>query len=123
MKLRDKRGQATFTVEDAKSGQAWLVDPKDYLTRRQVEKMPARPDMILQFSHHLDRRWREKGHADVAVYADVLVSLNGRPAEPLVDREVDLTTQRRSLAPWTWIRPLAEPLTREPVLRLVNQLP
>ncbi len=110
MKLHDKSGKAVFIVKDPEFGQTWIVHPEDYLTQRQVSKLPSHPDMILQFSHYLQQVWREKGHTNVEVYADVRVSLNGRPRVPLVNRKVDLTQQRRSLAPATWIRPLNEPL-------------
>ncbi|MEM1304810.1 MAG: HTTM domain-containing protein, partial [Planctomycetota bacterium] len=102
MKLRDKRGAASFLVRDPASGESWVVRPETYLTRRQLVQMPTHPDMVLRFAHFLEQEWRRRGHADVAVYADARVSLNGRPAEPLVDCNVDLTEERRSLMQSTW---------------------
>jgi vitamin K-dependent gamma-carboxylase len=39
------------------------------------------------------------------VRADVAVSLNGRPAQRLIDPAIDLAAERFSLAPFRWILP------------------
>lgn len=54
--------------------------------------MLVRADLVHQFAGHLERVWREAGHADVVVRADIRKSLNGRPPQPFVDPEVDLTS-------------------------------
>ena len=110
MKLRDKEAQARFIVSSGSAGATWTVDPAIYLTRRQTEKMGRRPDMILQFSHFLAEQWRSFGHRDVEVKADVTVSLNGRQPQRLVNPDVDLACQPRTLLHCDWILPLAEPL-------------
>jgi len=53
--LHPKEARVEFRVLDPDTGKTWRVNPVIWLTRRQVEKMPSRPDMILQFVHHLDR--------------------------------------------------------------------
>ncbi|MDJ0950989.1 MAG: HTTM domain-containing protein, partial [Alphaproteobacteria bacterium] len=114
MKLRDKKGRADFVVRDPRSGEEWKVRPGKYLTRRQARKMRTRPDMILQFAHHLERVYREEeGIPDVEVRANVWVSLNGRPRARMVDPDRDLTQIDRSMRHADWILPLQEPLPAE----------
>lgn len=107
MKLRDKDGDAWFAVTEPASGRRWEIDPHIYLTDRQVRKMSARPDMILQFSHHLAELWAEDGDGQrVEVRADVMASLNDRPHRRYIDPTVDLAAQPRTLASVDWILPL-----------------
>ena len=113
MKLRNKNSRATFFVTDPTTNLDRTVDPTEYLTRWQARKMAGRPDMILQFAHHLARQAREEGHQNAQVRAQVRTSLNGRERQLLIDPDVDLAAQPRTLKPAPWILPLTEPL-REP---------
>ncbi|RBP47697.1 vitamin K-dependent gamma-carboxylase-like protein [Roseimicrobium gellanilyticum] len=106
MKLRGKDGEVVFKVVQKGTGRFWEFDPEGNLTKKQVDEMAGRPDMILQFAHHLAWAMSERGYGDVAVYAKAMVSLNGREPELLVDPMVDLAQVRRSLAHSTWILPL-----------------
>ncbi|HXB55574.1 MAG TPA: HTTM domain-containing protein [Vicinamibacteria bacterium] len=118
MRLRDKESDARFLVTDLDQGATWTVEPSAYLTERQARVMAGRPDMILQFAHHLAGELRRSGHSQVEVRARVMASLNGRPPQLLVDPDVDLARQPRGLAPAPWILPLREPLSsRSPPLR------
>ena len=110
MKLRDKDTEALFEIRDLDTGTTRRVSPQERLSRRQAEEMPDRPDMILQFAHHLAAEERRQGHANVEVRARVMASLNGRPPQPLVDPEVDLAREPRTLLPARWIVPLRESL-------------
>jgi len=113
MKLRDKDAEARFTVRDPASGRQWRVSPERYLKRRQVGEMESRPDMLLQFAHHLARVWeKERGISGVEVRARVCASLNGRKAELLIDPERDLARIERSLRHADWILPPTQPFER-----------
>ncbi len=115
MKLRDKRGRAVFTVRDPATGDEWQFTPADMLARHQASKVAARPDMILQYAHHIARIFEEEdGIKDVEVRARVCVSLNGRPAALLIDPERDLTKVPRDLRHADWILPLEVPFERPP---------
>jgi vitamin K-dependent gamma-carboxylase len=108
MKLDDKRADARFIVIDQDSGRRWDIDPIDRLRSRQVLVMAARPDMIVQFARHLEAVWiKREGVRDVQVRALVMCSLNGRPAAPLIDPEIDLTTVSQTLKAQEWVIPLA----------------
>ncbi len=110
MKLRSKQARAEFIVTDPTRNISWYIDPHDYLPRWQERKMVTRPDMILQFSHYLAHELRDQGYEQVEVRAYVEASLNGRKYQLLIDPEVDLAAERRTLWPAPWIVPLTEPL-------------
>jgi hypothetical protein len=110
MKLRSKEGDALFYLASPASGQQWMVDPIKLLQPSAFEEMVTHPDMILQYAHHLAEQKRSEGIADIEVRARVAVSLNGRPAELMIDPTVDLAKEKRSLRHASWILPLHEPL-------------
>ena len=108
MLLRDKAADVRFVVSDAAA--TWTVHPANYVSDHQLDKMATRPDMILQLAHHIAADLRAKGHRDVRVRARVDASLNGRRPQPLIDPDVDLAAQPRTIWRAHWIMPLTEPL-------------
>lgn len=110
MKLRTKDAIAQFTITDPNERRSWEVDSLEFLTPRQEQKMSSRPDMILQFSHFLAAMEREKGRERVEVRAHVTAALNGRNPQLLIDPDVDLARELRTLWHASWIVPLTEPL-------------
>jgi hypothetical protein len=119
MMLREKSGVAEFTVTDPVSGRVWRVNLRDYLTPRQIRKMATRPDMLLQFAHHLARIWdREYNLPGVEVRVTTAISLNGRLPVALLDSDRDLAAVPRDLRAADWILPLTEPLPATTFRRL-----
>jgi hypothetical protein len=112
MKLRTKTGEAVYTVTHPASGQTWTIKPEQYLKSHQIVKMTTKPDLILHFGHYLAEEKRREGYENVEVRARVMVSLNGRPPQLLIDPNVDLTKEEVSLLPARWIVPLTTPLVR-----------
>ncbi len=110
MKLRTKAGEAVFTITHPRSGQTWTIKPEDYLESHQVMKMTTKPDLILLFGHYLAEEKRREGYDEVEVRARVMVSLNGRQPQLLIDPNVDLAKEYVSLLPTRWIVPLTTPL-------------
>ena len=114
MKLRTKVGNAIFFITDPITHKTWEIDPRNYLPRSQARKLATHPDMILQYAHYLADIWREENQQqEVEVRAQVLASLNGRKAAPLIDPTRDLTKVERNLRHADWILPLNEPLNRQ----------
>jgi hypothetical protein len=111
MKLRTKSGEAVFTLTHPESGQTWTITPKDHLKSHQLMKMITKPELILQFAHYLAEKKRREGYANVEVRAYVMVSLNGREPQLLIDPNVDLAKERLGLLPTRWIVPLTTPLS------------
>lgn len=113
MKLRDKAAVSTFLVRDPASGREWVVFPEQHLLPHQADAMEGRPDMILQFAHHLARSWeRQAGIPGVEVRAYVCASLNGRRPGLLIDPDRDLVKVERSLRHADWVLPLEQPFER-----------
>jgi len=109
MKLHTKRGESRFEVHDSTTGRVWQIEPEQYLSRRQYRKMSTRPDMILQFAHYLEERWRvDYRIPHVEVYATVLSSLNYRQPALLIDPTRNLVQVTRSLRAADWILPLPD---------------
>lgn len=107
MKLRDKQAQARFIVHDRATGRVWAEDPADHLTAKQTGEMSSRPYMIRQYASYLHELHGGAGGRDLAVYAEVEASLNGRPSQRLIDPRVDLARQAsRWFSATPWIVPL-----------------
>ncbi|WAS97231.1 HTTM domain-containing protein [Nannocystis punicea] len=109
MKLRDKESKVRFLATDPHEERTWEVDARQYLTSWQRSEMSGRPEMILQFAHHLAADLRAQGHEDIQIRAIASVSLNGRPRQLMIDPDVDLVKQPHSIWPAPWILPMAEP--------------
>lgn len=111
MKLRAKRAtECEFIATDAAGTR---IDLKDYdtdLNEKQRSTMAERPDMLLQYVHHLAWKLEQAGYHDVEIRVRSLVSLNGREPQLLVDPQVDLASEPRNLKHADWILPLNEPL-------------
>ena len=104
--LAEKTGRATFIVKDIKTLQTWTVFPSQYLSPQQEKQMSFQADMILQFAHFLKDNFSKQGY-DVAVFAEVFVSLNGRSSQLFIDKNIDLASQGYNLQPKTWIHSLS----------------
>ena len=110
MKLRAKVGEAVFTVTHPQSGQTWTIKPQDHLESHQVMKMLTKPELLRQFSNYLAEVKSREGYDDVEVRARVMVSLNGRQPQLLIDPNVDLAKETIGFLPTRWIVPLTTPL-------------
>ncbi|MEZ5039818.1 MAG: HTTM domain-containing protein [Saprospiraceae bacterium] len=105
MMLRAKTGSGLFVVEDLDSGQKEKIKPSDYLWSKQERKLYTHPDMILQFAHYLQKKYKAMGKK-VAIYADITVQLNDHPKQYYIDPAQDLTlVQWHFFQSATWIRP------------------
>lgn len=111
MMLRKKWGHTYFVIVDRDSGNTWRVDPPGLLTERQYWKMAARPELILQFAHHLKRLVIQRGYTNTSIHVIAHVSLNGRSPVLLIDPRTDLIKLRPSLKPATWILPEGNTVT------------
>jgi vitamin K-dependent gamma-carboxylase len=110
MKLRHKEGTLELLARDPVTGKEWKVPPSDYLTSEQVRYCADHPEMILQLCHHVAERWRAEHRTPLELRASAQASLNGRAKATLIDPEVDLAVQPRTLRHAAWIQPLTVPL-------------
>ena len=103
--LTEKVGFVQYRVRHPETGQSWLVEPGEYLTPLQVERMSFQPDMIQQTADIIAEDFADRGYRDVVVNADAFVAFNGRPNTRLIDPTVDLSSVRAGLAPKHWVLP------------------
>ncbi|MEJ6394840.1 HTTM domain-containing protein [Gymnodinialimonas sp. 2305UL16-5] len=102
MRIYDRQSEGVFRIVSSDGQQSWEVDPHQVMSFRQARNVLARPDIIYDFAQMLETAWAERGYPDVAVYADVRKSLNGRPMQQFIDPDQDLTA-----ISWDWARPAA----------------
>ncbi len=111
MKLRSKHGYGEFIVRDKRTGYEEMIDHHDYIENWQYEKMLGWPNLVWQFAQIIKRDYARRGR-DVAVFANVFASLNGREPQLLVDPNIDLgSVPRPIIAPAPWIISLNTPLS------------
>lgn len=119
MMLRGKTGGVRFYVTDRKAGRTSLVGFEGLLSEQQFGRFSRDPRMVLQLAHHIGKLERELNGREVEVRALVLLSLNGRKPEPLIDpnrdlmRVADAGFHLQRGCP-DWILPRTEPLRSEP---------
>ena len=101
--VREKHGAVTFVAVFA-DGKRLEVPARRYLTARQEREMGGQPDLILQLAHAIGRDLRARGYHGFRLHALTNVSLNGRPARPMIDPDVDLL-EVRDVGPRTWVLP------------------
>ncbi len=58
--------------------------------------------------HHLARELRAQAKTQAEIRAEIVASLNGRPFQLLIDPDVDLANERRTIWGADWIEPLRE---------------
>lgn len=103
--VREKNGSISYRVRSKSTGREWRVNAHEYLTWRQANEMSGQPDLILQLAHHIARDFEAKGLGPVEVYADALVSWNGRAPARLIDPALDLATQPDTIMTARYILP------------------
>jgi hypothetical protein len=103
--LMEKAGTATFFIKDGPDGREGSVINHQFLNAHQEKQMAMQPDLILQFAHFLAEHFKQQGMDKPEVRAEVWVTLNSRPAQLLIDPEIDLTKYSDSWRPKSWILP------------------
>lgn len=89
MMLRERTGSVAFRVIDKKTQNRIFYPVEDHLTRRQLDGMSAKPDMIWQMAQKIKSEFLQKG-IQVSIYVDCWVSINHNRAQQLIDPKVDL---------------------------------
>jgi vitamin K-dependent gamma-carboxylase len=102
MMLRNKESSAQFRVRFAADGREEVADLSQMLSPRQ-RKFADFPDNLLRVAHWLAEEYRAQGRPVAAVFVDSQVSLNGRPARPLIAPDVNLLEYRPTLRHAIWL--------------------
>ena len=88
--LVEKAGHAELVAADRSTGRQWPVRIRDYVTERQEKMMAQDPFMVRTLARHIAADLRARGVAGIEVRAEAFASINGRPAQRLIDPHVDL---------------------------------
>ena len=113
MKLRGKSSALRFEAYDPVSGAEEIVQPQRWLTAFQVNRMARDPRMVHHFARFLKEQYADQGYPDTQIRAVVLVSLNGRKPQLLIDPTVDLGSVPREWGEPAFVVPLTEPLRHD----------
>jgi hypothetical protein len=103
--LVEKAGEVSFRVTDPTTGATWRETASDLFTAQQRRVVATEPELIRQAAHVVADAASGPGTARPEVRADAMVSLNGRPAERLIDPDTDLAAEPWRLGPQPWILP------------------
>ena len=107
MKLRSKVGRVIFHGLNKRDGTHRVIDPEKEIGRYHSRKMSTRPQLIVQYAHHLRDRLNTATGDDWAIHVDARASLNGRDVQTLIDPSVDLASEELT-GPARWIVPLQD---------------
>ncbi len=99
MMLRMKYGTATFKVYDSDGAFLKAHYPDQEIWEKHAQRIGTRPDFVWQYAQRLAKDYQSNGVSNVAVYANVRTSLNGRPLKPLIDPSANLAAE-----PWSHFR-------------------
>jgi hypothetical protein len=113
MMLRGKTGGVRYFVTDPVLNQTFLPDLRTRLNLEQVGKFPKNPEWVLQLAHHLADDYEQSQGRRPEVRALVLLSLNGRKPQLLIDPNVDLVGEQLGQRQRDWVLPTTEPLRKE----------
>ncbi|PKA83124.1 vitamin K-dependent gamma-carboxylase-like protein [Ulvibacter sp. MAR_2010_11] len=117
MMLRSKHGSLTVWVEDKKTGERLRYDYTKLVGEKQSRSVKTKPDLLWQMAQRIKASEAEVGK-DVAVFMDARVQVNGGEYFPLIDKSVDLASEKwHHFKHHDWI--LASP----PDYHKVNPLP
>lgn len=108
MMLRSKTGTLHYEVHIPSSDTTIVENPMDHITKSQYQDLIGKPELIIQYAHFLADKHKKHEGDKVMVNAISSVSLNGRPRQALIDPEVDLASEKRSLKHYGWIVPLVQ---------------
>lgn len=114
MMLRGKTSGFRYLVTDPGTGLTWSPDVRKWITPDQEIRFVRDPEMILHLAQFIADDYRKLTGREFEVRAVVLTSLNGRKPQLLIDPQVDLAKEPRGYYRRSWIRPLTEPLRKDP---------
>ena len=93
MMLRTKTGNVKVFVIDKNTCEETRVDIYSKLTPKQRQSLATKPDFMWQYAQRLKKEYAKEGK-DVGVYFDTHVSVNRKPSQPFIDKNVDLASEK-----------------------------
>ena len=81
-----------MSIQEGREGAPKNVDYASFMSKKQLDHLLDDPRNIVQLAQYLDREGLKRNMNDPVVKATVEVSFNGRPAQLMIDPNVDLTS-------------------------------
>lgn len=106
MMLRGKTGSITYLVTISENDSTFSESPLDHITFDQYNDLVGKPELIIQYAHFLADKYQHLSEQPIRVTATTNVGLNGRPDQAIVDPQINLAAEKRSLKHYEWIEPL-----------------
>lgn len=110
MMLRSRRANTKIWLVEPTTGDWQRIRLSDHLSRAQRKGVVTRPDMLVQFAHHLRDQWAAAHGGQIPeIRAEMWVSVNERDKALLIGKETDLA--RVTWSPFShddWLRPVPE---------------
>jgi len=103
MMLRQKLVEIRYDVIHPDTGEKRYAPLDDYLNASQIRSFIGNPGMNLQFAQHLRKLVLRHGGFDPIINAHILVSLNGRKSQILVDEKLDLGKLNQFTPAYMWV--------------------
>ena len=104
MMLVQKNVQMLFEVENPKTGEKRYAPPEDYLNIPH-NLASKKPDMILQFSHHIRDLVIKNANFTPEILVTVKVGINGRSYRDFLKPDIDLAKLKRFTPAYEWSIP------------------
>ncbi len=101
--LMEKAGTAEYSIRDGATGRVGYVDNREFLNAHQEKQMAMQPDMVVQYARFLRDEYVRRGVERPHVTADVWVTLNGAPAQRMVDPDRDLSADQIGIGASSWV--------------------
>lgn len=113
MLLRAKECGLRVTANDGRTGKSGNIDLRTYLTARQLGVVARDPRLIQRLCHYIKADLESKGHEQVEVRVQALISLNGRKPQLIIDPQLDLASVPLSWSYPDFVLPLQEPFRHQ----------
>ena len=118
MKLRTKSEIASYLIKDKVTGKVYDINIYNYIRPWQKKIMEDKPNLVWQFCQIVKNDFKKRG-IEIAFYANIKASLNGRKYQPLIDSTVDLASvPYNTFSHSNWIVDLNTPLNER-----LNEIP
>ncbi len=106
MMLRQKQIDVRFDLQHPQTREVRYAPLEDYLNPSQIRTFAGNPNMVLQFAHHLADLVQANAGFTPIVTAQINVSLNGHPAVPMVNPQLNLASIPPFEPAYRWVTPV-----------------
>ncbi len=89
MMIKNKKGDTIYKIRDNKTGKEFIYNLDNMLSKRQINAMRGRPDMIWQTAQFIKEEFADIGK-DVSIFVTARVGINAHTKRLLINPNVDM---------------------------------